>query len=154
MNRHERRAAAAKGRGQDTMGESHSFGSVLPLSVTESAAFKAGQAAAESGKLPPGYYAAIEDAARAIRHWIASEPTPPDLRWLEWDNNRVFIAAALDTGAAYLADSDDARRLLAWLDEATGRQLSLNMAGWALRLIGQIPMPAESADALEREAGS
>lgn len=144
MNRHDRRKAASQARhGQDTMGKGYTVLPGVPESVENHPAFKEGQRRGESGEgLPPEYFEAIEDAGRRIRGWIADNPAA-DLRWLEWDNNRTFIAAALDVGAAYLADSDDARRLIAWLDAETGHKLSLNMAGWALRLIGQIPMPAE-----------
>lgn len=138
MNRKERRANAAQGR--DTMGRSYTF-SQLPESITSHPAYKAGQSAAESGKgFPPQYFAAIDDAARLIRRWVAAHPGA-ELRWLEWDGQRTFIAANLDTGAGYLADSPSAHELLEWLDAATGRTLSLNMAGWALRKLGMMPMP-------------
>ena len=144
MNRHDRRKAASQERrGQDTMGTGYTVLPDVPESIKGSPAYKEGQRRAATGEgLSPEYFAATEDAARRIREWLAREPGA-ELRWLEWDNNRTFIAAALDVGAAYLADSDDARRLLAWLDAETGHVLSLNMAGWALRLVGQIPMPAE-----------
>jgi len=146
MNRHDRRKAASQARrGQDTMGQSYSFGSALPASITEHPLYKEGERRAASGEgFPPAYIEAIEDAARHIQRWIASCVSPPDLKWLEWDAGRTFIAAGLDTGAGYLADSDDARSLLAWLDSATDRRLSLNQAGWALRKLGLMPMPQES----------
>lgn len=141
MNRHDRRKAASQARrGDDTMGKGYTVLTDVPDSVKEHPVYKEG--AREGGELPPEYFAAIQDAARRISGWLADNPAA-DLRWLEWDNNRTFIAAALDVGAAYLADSDDARRLLEWLDAETGHVLSLNMAGWALRLVGQMPMPAE-----------
>lgn len=125
----------------DTQGVSHTVLTDLPESITSHPAYKAGQAAAESGEgFPPQYFAAIDDAARLIRRWLAAHPSA-ELRWLEWDSGRTFIAANLDTGARYLADSPDALALLEWLDGATNRQLSLNMAGWALRKLGMIPMP-------------
>jgi hypothetical protein len=144
VNRHERRKAASQARhGQDTMGPSYSFGGI-PESMRGHPAFKAGERAAESGEgFPPEYLAAIKDAARAIIEWLSLQTEPPELRWLEFDQGRTFIAATLDTGAAYLADSDDARRLLEWLDERTGRVLSLNQAGWALRMVGQLPLPKD-----------
>lgn len=147
MSRHDRRKAASQARkGDDTMGRSHSFGGALPPSVTEHPTYKEGARRAASGQgFPPAYFEAIADAARLIARWIASRPIPPDLKWLEWDVGRTFIAADLDVGAGYLADSDDAHALLAWLDSATGGKLSLNQAGWALRKLGLIPMPAERA---------
>jgi hypothetical protein len=138
VNRKERRAQAAQGR--DTMGKSYTL-SQLPESITSHPAYKAGQAAAESGKgFPPEYLAAIGVAARLIRRWVAEHPGA-ELRWLPWDGNRTFIAANLPEGARYLADSPDALALLEWLDAATGRTLSLNMAGWAIRRLGMMPMP-------------
>jgi len=139
VNRKERRAAAS--RGDDTMGKSYTVLPGVPASVRNSPAYKAGQAAAASGQgFPPEYFAEIEGAARWARRWL-DEHRGAVLRWLEWDGDRTFIAAGLDTGAPYLADSPDAFRLLAWLDEMTGRRLSLNQAGWALRKLGLIPMP-------------
>jgi hypothetical protein len=142
VNRHERRKAASQARqGQDTMGPSYSFGGI-PESVRGHPAFKAGERAAESGEgFPPEYLAAIKDAARAIIEWLYLQTEPPELRWLDGGSGGAFIAANLDAGASYLADSDDARALLEWLDERTGRVLSLNMATWALRLAGLMPMP-------------
>lgn len=86
------------------------------------------------------------------RGWWRSghaEPVPPDLRWLEQKDDGTFISAALDAGAEYLADSPDAFRLIAWLDEQTGRQLSINQAKWALRLCRALPMPDGSYHGVE-----
>lgn len=143
MNRRDRRAAASQERrAQDTMGKSYTVLSDVPDSVRNHPAFKEGQRRSESGEgLPPAYYEDIERAAREMIAWLQLRTEPPELRWLEWDKDRTFIAAGLDAGAAYLADSPDAFALLAWLDERTHRKLSLNQAGWALRLIGQLPMP-------------
>lgn len=143
MNRKERRAEASRERRGDTMGKSYSFGLKLPDGMTQHPDFEKGQKAAEGGELPPGYYDDIKRAASFIRLWMREHPTA-ELRWLEWDAGRVFLAAALRDGAQYLADSPDAHALLSWLDRETGEILSLNMAGWALRLIGQIPMPPEA----------
>lgn len=144
MNRKDRRAQAARERHGDTMGKSFTLGSQLPPSVTEHPAFKEGQRRSKSGEpLPPGYFQDIEDAARLIERWIAARATPPELRWLEWDGNRTFIAATLPDGARFLCDSPDAFTLIAWLDDATGRKLSLNQAGWALRKLGLMPMPSD-----------
>lgn len=149
MNRKDRRAEASRQRrgvGDDTMGRGYTVipFDQLPKSVTESGGFKAGLDAARKGELPPGYYLAIEDAAALIRRWLAEHPGA-DLKWLEWDAGRTFISAALDVGRDYLCDSPDAFALIEWLDAQTGRQLSLNMAGWALRIVGQIPMPPSAA---------
>lgn len=140
MNRKERRAAAS--RGDDTMGKSYTLGA-LPPSMTESPHHKAGVAAAEKGELSPAYLAEIESAAALVRQYLR-EHSGLDLKWLTPDADRTFIIAGLDVGAGYLADSPDASALLAWLDEKTGRTLSLNMATWALRLARVIPMPPEA----------
>ena len=141
MNRKDRRARRAQERRArrtgDTMGSSYGTGP-LPRSVTEHPAFKAGQKATE---FSPEYYQSIEDAARLISEWYHAQPERPTLRWVQQKNDRVFLAAALDVGAQYLADSPDAFRLLAWLDERTERKLSLNQATWALRRCRAIPMP-------------
>lgn len=139
MNRHDRRKAASQARRGDTMGRGYTVLPDVPARIKESEAYQAGQ----RGELPAGYYQGIEDAAHHIERWLAARPSPPDLRWLEWDAGRTFVAAGLDVGVNYLADSDDARALIAWLDDVTERKLSLNQAGWALRLVGQIPMPRE-----------
>jgi hypothetical protein len=142
VNRHERRKAASQQRkGQDTMGPSYTVLPDIPESVRNSAGFKAGQAAAASGEgFPPDYVAAIERASVLVRRWCAEHPGA-ELRWLPWDQGGVFLAAALPDGAPYLADSPDAFALLFWLDEqfVAPKKLSINMAGWALRLAGLMP---------------
>lgn len=141
MNRKERRAEASRARQSDTMGKSYTVLPELPESVLSSEGFKAGQAAREKGEgFPPAYFAEIDDAARLIQRWVSEHPLAV-LRWLEWDGQRTFIAAGLDVGASYLADSPDSFALLAWLDEQTARRLSLNQAGWAIRKLGMLPMP-------------
>jgi hypothetical protein len=141
VNRKERRAAAS--RGDDTMGKSYTVLPDFPEYVRNSPGFRAGQAAAASGQgFPPRYVAAIEHAAWLVRRWVSEHPQA-ELRWLHWDQGNTFIAASLPQGAPYLADSPDAFALLEWLDQQgpDPRQLSINMAGWALRIAGIIPMP-------------
>lgn len=143
MNRHDRRAKAAQERRGDTMGKSYTVLSELPESVRNSAGFKEGQRRAASGEgFSPEYFAGIDRAAELIRQWTAEHPGA-ELRWLEWDSGRTFIAAALDAGAQYLADSPDAFALLEWLDAQFGptEKPSINMAGWALRKLRLMPMP-------------
>lgn len=127
----------------------------VPESVRNHPAFKEGAARQARGEgLPPAYYQEIERAAELIHEWYHSQPTPPDLRWLKepsapelgiaggkGEAGEVFIAADLDVGAQYLADSPDAFRLLAWLDAKTEHRLSLNQAKWALRRVRALPMP-------------
>jgi hypothetical protein len=159
MNRHERRKKRAQERkarrSGDTMGSAYQTGP-LPESVRNHPAFKAGEKAAKDGLgLPPGYHEDIEQAAALIVEWHAQQ-VDPDLRWLAMDRDRTFIAAALDTGASYLADSPDAFRLLAWLDEKTGRKLSINQAMWALRRCRAMPMPDGSflgTETIQESAG-
>lgn len=141
MNRHDRRKAASQERkGQDTMGTSYTLSDV-PESIRQHPKYQEGQRRAENGEgFPPEYYQAIGVAAKLVAEWVRSQGEL-DLKWLASDADRTFIAAGLDLGARYLADSPDAFRLLAWLDETTGRQLSLNMATWALRQARVIPMP-------------
>ena len=102
---------------------------------------KAGEKAVAEGRLPQAYYDDIEEAARIIFEWVKAQPAEPALRWVEQKDDGVFVAAALDVGAHYLADSPDAFALLAWLDEKTDRKLSLNQATWALRRCRALPMP-------------
>ncbi len=144
MNRHERRKKAAEQRkarrtGGDTMGRSFVQG--LPPGAEEHPAFKAGVEAGKSGKLPPAYYDDIERLAKAACRWVHSQPTKPDLKWIRPKNDGVMIIAGLDTGAAYLADSPDAFRMLAALDEETERKMTLEQMTWALRLCRALPMP-------------
>jgi hypothetical protein len=145
MNRHDRRKQRSQQRkaGSDTMGAAYQMGHELPAEVKNHPAFKAGKAAGEKGELPPEYVRQIERSAERVAAWIVSQPSPPELRWVEQKNDGVFIAAALEDVPHYLADSPDAFRLLAWLDEGqpADRKLSLNMAVWALRLAREIPMP-------------
>lgn len=134
MNRHDRRKAAAQARhGSDTMGSSYST-APLPDYVLNHPAFKAGEKAAATGELPEGYVRLIHETANLMREWVSSRAVKPDLRWVQEREGGAFIAAGLDVGAHYLADSPDAFALPAWLDERTGQQLSLNQARWALRI--------------------
>lgn len=138
MNRHERRKKRAqerKGRLGDTMGAGP-----LPRHVLEHPAFLEGQRAGREGELPQRYYDDVREAALLMCRWVKAQPTKPDLRWVEQPDDGTFLAAPLDA-AELLADSPDAFRMLAWLDEQTGRRLSINQATWALRLCSALPMP-------------
>lgn len=153
MNRHERRARRAQERKArrtgDTMGASYTAMSEPPEWVRNHPSFKEGQArrariAQGSGEpaMPQRYYDDISEAAGLIVEWHQAQlkVAPPDLRWVEERDDGTFIAAALDA-PQLLADSPDAFRLLAWLDEKTGRKLSIYQARWALRLCRALPMP-------------
>lgn len=120
MNRRERRAEQSRAR----------------------KAFEAGKAAAKTGKLPPGYYELIERMARLAADWVNSQPTTPELRWHASDDKTIVTGSLGEPHVqAYLANSPDAFRLLAWLDEQTGREASLYQATWALRRCRALPMP-------------
>lgn len=150
MNRHERRKKRAqerKGRRGDTMGAGYQTGP-LPRHVLEHPAFLEGQRAGREGKLPQRYYDDIREAALLMCRWVKAQPTKPDLRWVEQRDDGVFVAAPLDA-ADLLADSPDAFRMLAWLDEQTGRRLTINQVTWALRLCRALPMPDGSYHGVE-----
>lgn len=156
-NRHDRRAQRAqerKARRTDTMGASFSTvfsnAGAIPEHVRNSPQF---QRAAKEG-LPPEYFAFIEKMAGLIVEWVRTEPKKPDLKWLQTDANRVIITGSLGDGAAYLADSPDAFRLLAWLDAKTERQGSIYQATWALRLCRALPMPDGSYYGVEHKFDS
>lgn len=139
-NRKDRRAQRSqerKARRTDTMGASYSTGGQIPEHIRNSPQFKR---AAKEG-MPPEYFALIETMARLIFEWVQAEPARPDLKWHQTDANRTIITGDLDVGAAYLANSPDAFRLLAWLDEKTERKASIYQVTWALRLCRGMPMP-------------
>jgi hypothetical protein len=143
MNRHERRKQRAQERKArrhgDTMGAGYTVTNEPPRWMQEHPAFIEGQRAAKSGELPPRYYEDIQQAARLIYEWYQAQPEPPELRWVEERDDGTFMIAALDA-PHLLADSPDAFRLLAWLDEQTGRKLTIYQARWALRLCRALPM--------------
>ena len=90
-------------------------------------------------EMPPQYYEQIEQAAKACCDWIQAHPDA-ELKWHPPAQDGVIIAA-LAVGAKYLADSPDAFALLADVDAATGRKLTLYQAEWALRRCRALPMP-------------
>lgn len=153
MNRHERRRQRAQERQARRRGDTMTAGYTgyasrePPEHVRNHPAFKAAvaeasraAAAGEKPAMPPRYYEDIENAARLIVQWYHAEPTKPDLRWIEERDDGTFIVAALDA-PGLLADSPDAERLIAWLDEKTNRKLSVYQARWALRMCRALPMP-------------
>lgn len=144
MNRKDRRAQRSKERRGhrrgDTMGASYTLADV-PEHVKNHPAYQRGLEAAKTGQFPPEYYELVERMAKLAFDWYRAEPTAPNLKWLEQKNDGVFVSGTLDVGARYLADSPDAFRLLAWLDEQTGGKATLNQAVWALRRCRALPMP-------------
>jgi len=147
MNRHERRKKRSQERKArrtgDTMGPTYQTVGKVPPWVENHPAFKRGLEAGKSGTVDAAYMEQIERAAKRAFDWIQAQPSPPDLRWVRQKDDGVFLAAALCDVPHYLADSPDAFRLLAALDEGVpeSEKLSLNMAVWALRRIRAIPMP-------------
>lgn len=91
-------------------------------------------------EMPPEYYEAIETAAKACIDWIQAHPDA-ELKWHPPAQDGVLMIAALCAGAKYLADSPDAFRMLADVDAATGRELTIYQMAWALRRIRAMPMP-------------
>ena len=134
LNRRERRMAKALQRRKTDrfvpLGK-------LPERIQNHPMFQAGQRV----EFPPGYYALIEETTELARRWVREHPEA-ELRWLEQKGD-AFIAMALPAWAPYFADSEDAFRLLEWLDEQTGRQLSFNQVHWALALAGIVSEPAK-----------
>lgn len=145
-NRHERRKQRAQERKArrrgDTMGTGYTAQAMAepPPWMQAHPAFIEGQALGRKRELPPGYYDEIRNAAQLISDWYQAQPEPPDLRWVEERDDGTFMIAALDV-PQLLADSPEAFRLLAWLDEQTGRKLTIYQARWALRLCRALPMP-------------
>jgi len=114
MNRHERRRALRLERDKGARKEK----------------------AREGQPFPPGYYDLVKQMARLIPEWIRAQPKPPDLRWLERGDTIFAGSLGAVQVQKYLADSPDAFRLLAWLDEQTGREGTLFQADCALRHLG------------------
>jgi len=153
MNRHDRRAK----RAQERKGRRRPEGipvdgrllAAMPGSLGDEGRQRHGGA-----KLPQRYFDDISEAAQRISDWVQQQPTRPELRWVEQKNDGVLLTGNLDVAAHYLADSPDAFRLLEWLDEATGRKLSLYQATWALRMCRAIPMPDGSYYGVEEKTPS
>lgn len=148
MNRHDRRKQRSLDRKARRSGSDVQSGKVyqaagLPPGYQDHPAFKRGQEAAKTGTMGPEYIEQVEQAARKIAEWVHAQPTRPDLRWIEQKDDSVFVIAdlAMVIDKGMLADSADARSLLEWLDEETGKVLTLNQAVWALRWVRAIPMP-------------
>ncbi len=87
---------------------------------------------------PPAYVALVERLCGLIGEWYQAQPARPDLRWIEWGDT-VFAGALQGEVLKYLADSPDAFRLLAWLDEQTGHEATVFQARTALQHVGLIP---------------
>ncbi len=89
--------------------------------------------------LPPGYAALVERLMALIEQWCGAEPGLPDLRWLDPGDTMFIGSLGAREVQRYLADSPDAFRLLAWLDQQTGREATVFQATVALRMLGHLP---------------
>jgi hypothetical protein len=101
-------------------------------------ALAAGRRSARTGNMPTGYVALVERLAALIVQWCEEQSTLPDLRWLD-PGDTVFIGALQGEPVRYLADSPDAFRLVAWLDEQTNHEGTLLQLTVALRGLGHLP---------------
>jgi hypothetical protein len=108
-------------------------------------ALAAGRRSARTREMPPGYVALIQRLMTLIVQWCEEQATLPDLRWLD-SGNTAFIGPLQGTAVKYIADSPDAFRLVAWLDEQTHHEGTLFQLDVALRQLGHLPSRADSAE--------
>ena len=92
----------------------------------------------EPGALPPAYVALVQRLCGLIVQWHREQTPRPELRWLDWGDT-IFAGTLEPEACKYLADSPDAFRLLAWLEEQTGHEATLFQARFALQQVGLIP---------------
>jgi hypothetical protein len=88
--------------------------------------------------LPPAYVELVKTLIQLIQRWCGEQPGLPDLRWLD-PGDTMFVGSLGSPAVKFLADSPDAFRLLAWLDEQTGREATVFQATVALRMLGHLP---------------
>lgn len=87
---------------------------------------------------PPGYIECVKEMARLIPKWLRAQPTTPDLQWHDKKDGVLVTGDLTGPAVKYLAASPDAERLLAWLDERTGKQGTVLQARVALGMLGLI----------------
>jgi hypothetical protein len=92
----------------------------------------------------PSYVALVRRLAELIPQWCELHPGA-DLKWLSW-GGRIYAANLASPLLRFLADSDDARALLEWLDVQTEQQATLLQALVALELCGMMPKEYSTAD--------
>ncbi len=87
-------------------------------------------------EMPEGYKRCCDSVLALIPVWVQQESQSRfvDLQWHDWGT--ICYAGSLKDELGVLANSDDARALLAWLDEKTARQGTLLMAKVALEMLG------------------
>lgn len=91
-------------------------------------------------KVPAGYEQDAQALKAAIQEWIAStsESRLPDLRFHDW-GTVCYVGPLCGTALDHLAASADARAMLEWADERTGRRGTLLMACVVLETMGIKP---------------
>ncbi len=102
----------------------------------QAAELRAAKAAVHKHEFPPGYIQLVERLAKLIPEWCRAQPKTPELRF--HDRGRILYAGSLGNPDAvkFLANSPDAFRLCAWLDEQTGRQATVFQVDCVLRELG------------------
>ncbi len=109
----------------------------------QAAQLRAAKALVQKHEFPPGYIQLVERLAKLIREWCRAQPTTPELRF--HDRGKILYAGSLGNPDAvkFLANSPDAFRLCAWLDEQTGRQATVFQVDCVLREMGAFDPPGE-----------
>lgn len=93
---------------------------------------------------PPQYVALVRRLAELIPQWCKLHPRA-DLQWRAWDG-AIFAGNLAEPFLGFLAASDDAKRLLQWLDGHTGHEATLLQALVALELCGRMPPEYSKAE--------
>lgn len=114
-----------------------------PESVRQHPAYQMGErVAAGREDFPLHYYEQIRRTAELARGWVRDHPKAA-LRWIEQDE-KGYVAMAPLEWAPYFCDSEDAFRLVEWLVDQMGRQLSFNQVHAALQLAAIVPAGEDS----------
>jgi hypothetical protein len=101
---------------------------------------------------PKGYERDAQALRLAIQQWIAatSESRLPDLRFHDW-GTICYVGPLHGDALDHLAASADARAMLEWADERTGRRATLLMACVVLEMMGLKPRNSRSATGPQRQ---
>jgi hypothetical protein len=102
----------------------------------DAAQLRAAKAAIAKHEFPPGYVELVERIDKLIGEWLRAQPTTPYLAF--HDRGTTLYAGSLGNPAAvkFLANSADAYRLCAWLDEQTGGKATVFQVDCVLRQRG------------------